>query len=230
MNENTPHGYQAVQWSHSGLKDFETCARKYHEVKILKKYPRQETEATIYGTLLHEQAELYIRDTRPVDPAFNFLQPALDAIMAMPGRKMTELEMALKVDLTPCDFKDPAYWVRGIADVVVIDDDNMTARVYDWKSGSDKYPDTDQLTLMSLMVFKLFPHIKQVSSGLLFVLKGTVTKHRVSRDQEDVLWWRLRERVARIAMAKATGVWNPKQSGLCKRYCPVLDCEFQGGR
>lgn len=220
--------YKAVKWSHSGLKDFETCARKYHEVKILKRYPREETEATLYGTQLHEQAELYIRDGRPVDPAFSFLQPSLDAIMAMPGRKMAELEMALKADLTPCDFKDPEYWVRGIADVVVIDDENFSARVLDWKSGSNKYPDTDQLTLMSLMVFKLFPHIRQVSSGLLFVLKDTVTKHYVARDQEEALWWRLRERVGRIATAQTTGVWSPKQSGLCKKWCVVTSCEFNG--
>ncbi len=218
----------SVRWSHSGLKDFETCARKYHEVKVLKKYPRTETEQTLYGTRLHEQAELYIRDGRPIDADFSFLKPSCDAILAMPGRKLTELEMALRADLTPCGFSDPDYWVRGIADVVIVDDDNLSARVYDWKSGSNKYPDTDQLTLMSLMVFKYFPHVRVVSSGLLFVLKNTVVKHRVSREQEEALWWRLRGRVGAMAVAHTTGVWNPKQSGLCKKWCEVTDCEFNG--
>jgi hypothetical protein len=40
-------------WSHSSLKDFEGCARRYHEVKVLKKYPFQETEATRYGNQVH---------------------------------------------------------------------------------------------------------------------------------------------------------------------------------
>jgi len=219
-----------IKWSHSGLKDFETCARKYHEVKILKKYPRQETEATLYGTQLHEQAELLIKDGRPLDPSFKFMQQTMDELQAMPGQKYPELEMALTVKLDVCGFKDPAYWVRGIADLVIVDDENLTARVFDYKSGSNKYPDTDQLTLMSLMVFKHFPHVRLVTSGLLFVLKNTVTKHKVAREQEDALWWRYRERVGRIAAAEATGVWNPTQSGLCRKYCPVLDCEFQGGR
>jgi len=218
------------QWSHSGLKDYETCARKYHEVKILKRYPREETDATLYGTNLHEQAELFVKNGRPLDKDFAFMQPTMDGLMAMPGRKITEMEMALTADLQPCGFKDPNVWVRGIADLAVIDDENMTARVFDYKSGSDKYPDTDQLTLMSLMLFKIYPHLRHITSGLLFVLKGTVTKHRVNSEQQDALWWRYRERVGRIDASIANNVWNPKQSGLCKNYCPVTTCAFNGRR
>ena len=217
-----------VKWSYSGLKDFETCKRKYYEVKVLKKYPREETDATIYGTRLHEQAELFIRDGRPLDDEFKFLQPVLDSLAAMPGRKMPELEMALKHDLTPCPFDSDAYWVRGIADLVIVDEEKGTARVYDFKSGSDRYPDTDQLTLMSLLVFKHFPHINKVTSGLLFVLKNSIVKHKVVREQETALWWRYRDRVTDIAMAHATGVWNPTQSGLCRKFCPVVHCPHNG--
>ena len=220
--------WSTVQWSYSGLKQYSTCARQFHEVKILKNYPRQETEATLYGTQLHEQAELHIKDGRPLDPSFAFMQPTMDAINAMPGRKYTELEMAVTADLRVCNFKDPKYWARGIADLVIVDDDNLSARCFDYKSGGNKYPDVDQLTLMSLMIFKHFPHVRTVSSGLLFVLKDTVTKHRVNRDQEEKLWWRYRERVGRIGLSMATGVWNPKQSGLCRKWCPVATCEFQG--
>ena len=39
-----------IKWSHSSLKDYEGCARRYHEVKVLRKYPFQETDATRYGT------------------------------------------------------------------------------------------------------------------------------------------------------------------------------------
>ena len=218
----------ATKWSYTGLHAYEGCPRKYHEVNVLKAYPREETDQTRYGTKLHEQAELFIKDDRPLDSDFKFLQPVMDKLNAMTGRKFPELEMALTTDLVPCGFKAEEYWVRGIADLVIVDDDNMTARVFDYKSGGNKYPDTDQLTLMSLMVFKHFPHIKQVTSGLLFVLKNTVSKHRVERSQEDALWWRYRERVARIDAAHENGVWNPQQSGLCKRYCPVLSCPLNG--
>lgn len=219
-----------AQHSYSGIKSYEGCPRRYQAEKILKLYPREETEATIYGTLLHEQCELFIKEGKPLDKAFKFLQPTLDALVAMPGRKFPEHEMALKASLVPCDFKDPEYWVRGIADLVIVNDDNMTARIIDYKSGGNKYPDTDQLMLMSLMVFKHFPRIKRCTSKLLFVLKGTTSAHSVDRDDEAKLWWAWRERVAKLDASIYHDVWNPKQSGLCRKYCPVLHCEHCGRR
>lgn len=217
-----------VTWSHSSLKDFQNCPRKYHEVKILENYPREETDATTYGKQLHEQAELYIRDGRPLDQNFRFMQPMLDKLLAMPGRKFTEYEMALTHDLRVCNFKDPNRWVRGIADLIIVDDDNLTARVFDYKSGSDKYPDVSQLELMAIMIFRHFPHVRSVTGGLLFVLKNTVRKCKVELADAEPLWWKYREEVSRIEAAMTTGVWNPKSSGLCRKYCPVVTCEHNG--
>lgn len=219
-----------AQHSYSGIKAFEGCPRKYHDTKVVKLYPREETDATIYGTTLHEQAELFIKDGRPLDESFRFLQPTLDALVAMPGRKFPELEMAVKESLEPCEFKDPEYWCRGIADLVIVDDDNLTARVFDYKTGGNKYPDTDQLMLMSLLIFKHFPHVRRVSGGLLFVLKGTVSKYKVLREQEHDLWWRWRERVARLDAAHHHDRWPEKSSGLCRQYCEVVHCAHNGRR
>lgn len=216
--------------SYSGIKAFEGCPRKFHDTKIVKLYPREDTEATLYGTALHEQAELHIKDGKPLDPAFKFIQPTMDMLMAMPGRKMCELEMGVKETLEPCDFNDPDYWCHGIADLVIVDDDNLTARVFDYKSGGNKYPDTDQLMLMSLMIFKHFPHVRSITGGLLFVLKNSVTKYKVHRDQEAELWWRWRERVARLDAALHHNRWPEKPSGLCRQYCEVLQCHFNGRR
>ena len=66
---------QQVRWSHSALKDFEGCARRYHEVKVLKKYPFQETDATRYGVQVHEAIEHYIKDGTPIPPQYAQFQP-----------------------------------------------------------------------------------------------------------------------------------------------------------
>lgn len=214
-----------VTWSHSGLKDFEGCARRYYEVKVLKNFPTPETEQMRYGTALHEAAELFVRDGTPLPPEFDFIQPTLNALMAKPGRKLAEHEMGLKEDLTPCGFKDPDYWVRGIADLLIINDDDLTARVVDYKTGNDKYPDRDQLVLMSLMVFAHFPHIRQVDSALLFVVKDSMVKHRMTRDDVDSAWWQYRLRVSKLYSSFSNNVWHPNQTPLC-RWCPVKTCEF----
>lgn len=213
-----------IKWSHSALKTFEQCPRKYHECNVLKLHPYQETEATRYGTQVHESIELYIRDNKPIPPEHERFKPVVDAMINRQGRKLAEHEMGLTADLKPCGFKDPDVWVRGIVDVLIIDDDNMTAWVGDWKTGSNKYPDRDQLVLMSLMVFAHFPHIRKVNSALLFIVKEDMVKMTMMREQADKFWWKYRERVAQIEACHTNGVWHSKKSPLCP-WCPCTSCE-----
>jgi hypothetical protein len=214
-----------VTWSHSALKDFEGCARRYHEVKVLDKYPFRDTVHTLYGKDVHKAIEDYGKLGTPLPEQFAQFKPTVDALLAKPGRKLFEYEMGVTKDLKPCNFNDPNRWVRGIADMLIINDDNLTARVVDWKTGNDKYPDKDQLVLMSLMVFTHFPHIRSVSSALFFIVKGTMVKHRMSLDDAPQAWWDYRERVAKLEACYANDVWNPTSSPLCG-WCPVKDCSF----
>ena len=218
-----------IKWSHSALKDYEGCARRYHEVKILKNYPFTDTVHTIYGKRLHKAAEDFVRDGTPIPEEFAFVQPVVDSLMKKPGRKLAEYEMGVTEDLRPCGFKDDEVWVRGIADLLIVDDDGLKAWVFDYKTGNDKYPDRDQLILMSLMVFSHFPHIRQVNSALLFVVKDSIVKHKMTRDEAEFHWWRYRERVAQLAKSMEANVWNPTQTPLCG-WCPVRSCEFNKQR
>jgi hypothetical protein len=220
---------KTVTWSHSSLKDYEGCPRRYHEVKVLKNYPFKDTDATIYGKELHTAAELYIKDDTPLPPQFSFLQDTLDALKAKPGRKLCEHQMGVTKDLKPCGFMDKDVWVRGIADLLIIDDENLTAKVVDYKSGNNKYPDREQLKLMALMVFAHFPHIRRVSGALLFVVKEDIAKASFMVGEAEEHWWDYRERVARIEQAHETGVWNPKPTPLCG-WCPVTTCEHNRKR
>jgi len=212
-----------VTWSHSSLKDYEGCAKRYQEVKVLKNFPFIENDATRYGTEFHKAAEDYIQDGVVLPEQFNFAKATLDALIAKPGRKMCELQMALTTDLKPCDWKSKDAWVRGIADLIIVDDENMTAWVVDYKTGNNKYPDREQLKLMSLMVFAHMPHIRKVNSALLFVVKDDMVRHAMTLDQAAAEWWQYRERVARIEQAHDAGVWNPRPSPLCP-WCPVTTC------
>ena len=213
-----------VVWSHSALKDYEGCPRRYQEVRVLKNYAFQETEATKYGTELHTAAEEYIRDGKPIPEQFAFVRDTLDALNNKPGRKLCEHKMALTQNLKPCGWNDKEVWVRGIADLLIVDDDNLTAWVVDYKTGNNKYPDREQLQLMALMVFAHFPHVRKVNAALLFVVKNDMVKASYTLDDADPAWWEYRERVARIEQAHEVNVWNPRPSPLCP-WCPVTTCE-----
>jgi hypothetical protein len=213
-----------LSWSHTALKDYEGCPRRYHEVRVLKKYPFQETEATRYGNDLHKAVELYIKDNTPIPEQYAFVQPVVDALLKKPGRKLAEQKMAVTVDLKPCDWFDKGAWSRGIADLLIIDDDNMTAWVADWKTGNNKYPDRDQLRLMALLVFAHYPHIRKVNSALIFVVKDDMVKSKMGVEEFSTGWQEYRERVAKIEASVASGVWHPKQTPLCG-WCPCTGCE-----
>lgn len=212
-----------VSWSHSALKDYEGCPKRYQEVRVLKNYPFQETEATRYGTELHKAAEEYVRDGTPLPGQFEFIQTTLDALVAKPGRKLCEYKMALTQRLEPVDWMDSRVWVRGIADLIIVDDENLTAWIVDYKTGNNKYPDREQLKLMAMMVFKHMPHIRKIKAALLFVVKNDMVKYSMSIDEAEPAWWEYRERVGRIEQAHETGVWNPKPSPLCP-WCPATSC------
>lgn len=218
-----------VTWSHSALKDYEGCAKRYYEVKVLNKYPFRDTTATIYGKEVHKAIEDYINDETPIPPEYAFVQDIVNATLNISGRKLAEHEMALTKDLRPCDFNSPDRWVRGIADLLIINDDNLTARVIDWKTGNNKYPDRDQLRLMSLMVFAHFPHIREVKSALLFVVKDDMVKHTMFVEEAEEEWWNYRQRVAKLEASYANDVWNPTRTPLCG-WCPVKDCAYNTKR
>jgi hypothetical protein len=215
-------------FSYSTLKAFETCARQYHEIKVLKKYPSPKTEQILYGERLHEAAEHYVASGVALTTEFEFMKPMLDNLLSLPGAKFAERKTAVTRDLVPCDWKAPDVWYKGIADFSAVDLEGKRGFVCDYKSGSNRFPDTDQLELMSLLLFAHHPEIEVVRSALLFVAKGTMERKTVRRAQAQFLWDRYRERNQLRECAHANGVFNPKQSGLCRKWCPVTTCEYNG--
>lgn len=216
-------------WSYSGLKQFKTCAKQYYEIRVAKNVqPPENTEATLYGKAYHTAAEEYIKSGEVIPEQFSFTKQHLDSLKSIPGTKYCEHKMGLTKDLTPCDFFDPQVWCRGVADLLIINEDTKTARVIDYKTGSAKYADTAQLELMALMVFKHFPKIKKVKGGLLFVVANEFKKEDYQEEKSHIYWRGWLTDVNRLETAHKTGVWNPTRSGLCKRFCPVLSCNHNG--
>jgi hypothetical protein len=78
------------------------------------------------------------------------------------------------------------------------------------------------------MVFEHFPHIRKVNSALLFIVKNDMVKLSMTREQKDAFWWKYRERIARLEACFDNNIWNPTQTPLCRKHCPVISCEFNG--
>ena len=216
-------------WSFSKIKSFEQCPKKFYHLKVAKDYKEPETEAMLYGTAVHEAAEEYIRDGKPLPPEYDYIKAPLDSLNMKQGNKLCEYEMGLTADLEPCGFWDDDCWYRGIADLVILDEENKTAWVVDYKTGKNtRYADKGQLELMALCVFKHFPNIETVRGGLLFVVCNELIRETYGKDQAGKMWEKWLADYNRMEQAWKKDVWNAHQSGLCKRHCIVTECLHNG--
>ena len=218
----------AVRWSFSSLKQFMNCPYQYQQVKLLKRYETKVSPQMQFGTDVHKALEEYVRDKSELPKSYKHFQSVVDALCEIPGKRYIEFKMALDAHKKPCDFDSPDYWVRGIVDLMIIDSD--TAFVVDYKTGSNKYPDTKQLALMALMTFRHFPEVRVVKGGLLFVVHNTFIKEDYFRGSADYYWDKyFAASLARMEHSVAENWWPMNPSGLCG-WCPVQECEHHRSR
>lgn len=220
-----------IQFSYSSLKTFETCPKQYQHLYLLKDVPREDNEASIYGTNVHKAIEEYLTDGTPIPPAYARFAPMVEPVVKWSGVKYVEYKMAVGPDLTPCDFFDKNYFVRGVVDLAVVD--GKKGRALDWKTGkSTRYADLKQLELMSLLMFQHFPQVEKVSSRLVFLVADQVVPSakpaEYLREDAKKLWRDWIYRASHIEIAVDSGKFTPKPNNLCRQYCPVRNCEFNG--
>lgn len=216
----------SIVWSYSSLKTFQQCPRKYYHTKVAKDIREPDTKATLYGKLMHTVAEEFIRDGKPIPPEFDYLEPTLEMLAAIPGEKHCEVKLGLTREMKACDFDAPDVWWHGIADLVIINEEKGLAHSVDYKtSKSARYADIKQLDLVAAGIFAKFPQVKKIKSALVFVVSKEFVKADHAKEQELQYVAQMLPDITRIESALKTNVWNPVSGPLCK-FCAVKDCEY----
>ena len=218
---------QEIKWSYSGLKDFINCPRQYNEVKVLKRYEKKATVEMRYGTQVHSALEDYVKEGKPLAKNYEHFAKQLDPLRDMEGVKYPEYRMALTINRQPCTFGAKDYWVRGIADLMVVDGDQ--GYIVDYKTGSNRYPDPKQLQLMALMGFQYFPEVTHFKAGLLFVAHNDFVTSEYRREKIDKYWDDFAPSLQRLQLSYENGVWQENPTPLCG-WCPVSDCTHYKGK
>jgi len=221
----------AAPWSFSKIKAFQQCPKQFYHEKVIKQYPFKMTEAIRYGDQFHKAAEKYIRDGEELPKRFLYAKDSLDALKRKRGDKLCEYRMGLTEDLEPCGFYEDNVWWRGIADLIILNQDQGLAYVVDYKTGkSSRYADKGQLELMAMATFKHFPNVGTVRAGLLFVVCEDLVRSTYEQYEADTLWDKWMDNFQTMETAYKVDVWNPKPSGLCRQWCQVMECPHNGRR
>jgi len=212
-------------WSYSSLKTFQQCPKKYYHLKVAKDIKDDGSEATVYGQEIHKAAEDFVKDGTPIPEKFAFIKPVVEALNRIKGEKHTEIQLGVANNggkLSPCGFFDKGVWYRGIADLLIINEDE--GYLVDYKSSKNaKYADLKQLDLLAAAVFLHYPQVTKLKSALLFVVSNEFVNKEHNSQHKLAYFEHVRYDLERLEKAMETGVWNAVSGPLCG-WCPVKTC------
>jgi len=208
------------------LKNWETCPLRHKMIDLDKSVKEEESPALAAGWELHKAFEDRLKG-KPLGLGYTHHEGMLARILAAPGKTYGEKKLAITNTFQPCGYFDQNVWFRTVIDCTKVFPDNTEVSIFDWKTGKVA-EDLTQLQLMSVTIFAHMPSVNYIKAGLVFVNFGKVEPAEFSRESIPEIWSEILPRVKELQRARDTQVYPPKPSGLCKRYCPVVSCQYHG--
>lgn len=218
---------KVLPWSYSSLTAFETCPFRYQQERILKVIPKVVYKEADEGVKRHAAIEHYLKGEAPLEDTK--LRELVDSTLQHlnPACFKYEHKLAITKDRQPCEWDDSDAYYRGILDVMYVDPAWKNGAIYDWKNGKvNEY--SEQLKANAVLVMAHYPHVETVHTEYVWMRFNKTTQAKVFRDFSEPIWVKFMKRVDKLEDALDKDKWPKKTSGLCKKYCPVKSCEFNG--
>ena len=228
-----PRGFA---WSYSKLKNYETCARRYEQIDLLKIYSEskggKKSPELQRGDDLHIAMHRRVQDNVPLPPEFSYMERWAEKFTRkMHPNQSIHCELKLAVDRQghPVGYFDKNVWLRGLVDYVRILPirDKSIAHIVDYKTGRPK-DDYTQLLLNSWLIFCYYKDVMAVRTDFLWTEYNDTSHENFTRADMKQAILGITPRVNALETAQKTNEFPPNPCGLCKEYCPVVSCEFHG--
>jgi hypothetical protein len=217
-------------WSYSALTSFETCPFRHFKTRIEKSVADPPGEAAQWGTRVHKVLEdrLKAGPDSPITGVMACYEPyaaKVEQLRAPTGVLHAEQRIALTEDLTMTGYFSKDVWLRVVVDVTVNNRSMVVA--LDWKTGKRK-TDTGQLELTAAAMASVYPHAEKFKTGYVWLKDKVFDAEDFTPDDAPRIWSKFVPRVQRLEKAVQSGDFPKKPSGLCRKWCPVKECEFHG--
>lgn len=212
-----------LPWSFSSLDDFMNCPRAYYEKRIAKSVQSDVHEALIWGERVHKAFELRQAEQKPLPEELQEHEEFMQKLEALGGTAYTERKIALDLQQQPCSFFDENVWFRGVIDYANVGE--TTAYLVDYKTGKP-HNKFKQLVLFALYTFIDTPSVDEIQVDFYWTKTRTTTGKTFYRRDIPTLWNLFVPDLQKYVTAFKTDEWEPKQSGLCRGWCPVVTCEY----
>ncbi len=231
------HTPQRVSWSYSKIKNWRSCPKRHYHVDLKKDFKEPEGEALKYGNMVHQALEDRIMKGVPIPPAHaphlepwanKVLKGYADAARYFAGTGQTvlgEQQLAIREDFSPCEWFAKDTWHRSKIDLIMLN--GPVAVAVDWKTGK-VLDDSEQLMIAAQCIFSHWPEIQIIRTKFVWLKEDAETVLDVGRKDMPGLWATLLPEIQRYTEAVRTTDFPAQPSGLCKRYCPVTSCPYNG--
>jgi len=207
--------------SPSSIADFEGCPKRWHEVKILKKYPFVQTESLTYGNDVHEKLEHYTKFQTPLPEHLEYVAPVIDALREGGYVLVAELELGITKDWDPCGFWDKNCFLRGKVDLVAVN--QKQAILIDWKTGKRK-PDPFQLQIYGAILYQLLS-LERVDAGFAWLKTQESDAYSITAENFPEIVTDIMQRTDKMRQMYEQQDFPARTSPLCC-WCPALnDCK-----
>lgn len=223
---------QTKSFSVSAIKAAELCPRKYYHQKVAKTYPDTFTAAGQWGRDVHEAFEARLRADIPLPANMQQFELLLRRLASAP-EKHTELKLAVSPQFEPCPWPEQWYDWKRIGGVCIIDlfmpmgNDGI---LIDYKTG--RWDDDEfQLQLGAWMAMTHFQNIERIKASYIWLRTMTLSKQVIyHRAEMMALWNDINIRIERFKNLFIQGEFPARPNFLCRKHCPVKECEYHGGR
>jgi hypothetical protein len=153
-------------------------------------------------------------------------EPLLAKLASAPGAVHAERKLAISKDFAPVAWFAPGAWFRQVIDYTNVRNDGV-AITLDYKTGRPK-EDVTQLQLAAATIFAHDPEVTRVRAALVFVGYEQTEQAHYTRADLPEIWDEILPRVNALQRARTNNEFPPRPGGLCRRYCGVKTCPFNG--
>ena len=212
---------QDVQWSAATLESFTMCPQRFYRTQVLKDVELLPTPSADYSNQFHEVLGQALVGN-PFPKKLARFQRTVDLVRALPGEHSVLKTLAVDRQLHECSLDKS--WAKSTVDYMVVK--GKEAVLFFWKTGQKAPSDANKLS--AALLFCLKRECVVVSTYTFWLRAGSIEKESFTRAQLPELLKGFVPAYKRLIDAHQTGAWKPTPCGLCKKYCKVKDCRFNG--
>jgi len=213
-----------LAWSHSRLKTFKECpGQLWHTSVAPRGHPDrveyEQSDAARAGSEVDDALTIRIGKGTPLPAKYTKHEAMVQMIMAQPGAKLTQLQLALDRSFKPCGSKDwDNVWVRAIIDVAVIN--GNYAFFGDWKNGQI-WLDEQQLRLFATVGFHHYQEVDVIDTSYIWLAHNQLSPKLYHRRELNDLWSTFLPDVERLQVAWKNTDWPKTPSPRACKWCAV---------